>query len=193
MGIRIVMETLEQNQIAALVQEAQAGSREAFGELARQFENTVFAIGLRRLRNRSEAAELTQDVFIQAMRKLPQLREPERFAGWLRRITVRMAINRAVRRPPEIAQDPEFLGGINGAATTPLENVLSNENATQVWSGLNELRELDRTTLLAFYFEGQSLIEMSDRFSSPVGTIKRRLHTARNRLKEVLQSHMQPI
>lgn len=188
-----VMDTLELNEIVSLVQDAQAGSREAFGELARRFENTVFAIGLRRLRNRTEAAELTQDVFIQAMRKLPQLREPERFAGWLRRITVRMAINRAVRRPPETAQDPDFLGGINGTTRTPLDDLLNNENATQVWSGLNELRELDRTTLLAFYFEGQSLVEMSDRFSSPVGTIKRRLHTARNRLKEVLQSHMQPI
>ena len=187
------METLEQDEILCLVQEAQLGSRDAFGELARRFENTVFAIGLRRLRNRTEAAELTQDVFIQAMRKLPQLREPERFAGWLRRITVRMAINRAVRRPPETAQDPEFLGGFNGTAVTPLDELLTSENASQVWTGLNELRELDRTTLLAFYFEGQSLIEMSDRFSSPVGTIKRRLHTARNRLKEVLQHHMQPI
>ena len=66
------------------------------------FESTVFAIALRRLRDASEAAELTQDVLIQAMRKLPQLREPERFPGWLRRITVRLAINRAVRRPPGV-------------------------------------------------------------------------------------------
>ncbi len=40
--------------------------------------------------------------------------------------------------------------------------------------------------LIAFYVEGQSLKEMSDEFASPIGTIKRRLHTARNRLREEL-------
>src|SRR5262249_1056426 len=48
------------------------------------------------------------------------------------------------------------------------------------------LRDLDRRTLVAFYFEGRSLQEMSAEFDSPVGTIKRRLHTARNRLRDKL-------
>ena len=59
-------------------------------------------------------------------------------------------------------------------------------NARQLRGGLAKLRDLDRRTLVAFYFEGRSLKEMSDEFDSPVGTIKRRLHTARNRLKEEL-------
>jgi len=130
-------------------------------------------------------------VFIQALRKLPQLREPERFAGWLRRITVRMAINRAVRRPPEINPAPELFGGVKSTRVSPLDDLLAGEAAQQVMGGMNRLRELDRSTLLAFYFEGQSLIEMSSRFQSPVGTIKRRLHTARNRLKDEL-AQLQP-
>lgn len=182
---------MDTQDILPLVQCAQAGDRTAFGELARIFQPTVFAIALRRLRNHAEATELAQDVFIQAMRKLPQLREPERFAGWLRRITVRMAINRAVRRPPECASDPERFGSVGGSRQTPLEDLLQTEAAAEVWGGLDQLKDLDRKTLLAFYFEGQSLIEMSDRFQSPVGTIKRRLHTARNRLRDVLVS-LQP-
>ena len=55
-----------------------------------------------------------------------------------------------------------------------------------MWGGLDRLRELDRRTLIAFYVEGQSLKQMSDEFDSPIGTIKRRLHTARNRLREEL-------
>ena len=174
------------------VLKAQAGCRVALGELVRQFETTVFAIALRRLRNQAEAAELTQDVFVQAMRKLNQLREPERFPGWLRRITVRLAINRAVRRPPETAQDPEMFVAINSETRSPLEELMTGERADQLWGGLKRLRSLDRQTLVAFYFEGQSLIEMSDRFESPVGTIKRRLHTARIRLREEL-AHLQPV
>jgi RNA polymerase sigma-70 factor (ECF subfamily) len=183
---------MEQQEILELVERAQQGCREAFGELVRQFEPTVFAIAVRRLRNQADAAELTQDVFIQALRKLPQLRQPERFAGWLRRITIRMAINRAVRRPPECALDPALFGGVRSARQSPLEDLMSTERATEVWGGLKRLRTLDRQTLVAFYVEGQSLIEMSDRFASPIGTIKRRLHTARNRLKDELSQVLQP-
>jgi RNA polymerase sigma-70 factor (ECF subfamily) len=183
---------MEQNEIIELVIQAQAGCRDAFGELAQQFEPTVYAIAVRRLRNEADAAELTQDVFIQALRKLRQLRQPERFAGWLRRITVRMAINRAVRKPPETASDPAVFGGVKCQRQSPLEDLMANERATDVWGGLKRLRDLDRKTLVAFYVEGQSLIEMSDRFNSPIGTIKRRLHTARIRLRDELAQMLQP-
>lgn len=175
-----------------LVLEAQSGCRNSFGKLVRQFEPTVYAVAMRRLRNQAEAAELTQDVFVQAMRKLKQLREPERFPGWLRRITVRLAINRAVRRPPVTPQDPEIFGAFDADVQSPLEDLMTGERADEVRDGLERLRSLDRQTLVAFYFEGQSLIEMSDRFRSPVGTIKRRLHTARIRLKEEL-AHLQTV
>lgn len=181
---------IDETQILHLVIRAQRGDREAFGELAREFETAVFAIVLRRLRNRSEALEVTQDVFMRALRKLPQLREPERFAGWLKRIAVRMSINRAVRRPRETCQAPESFTAIS-LRPSPMDRALLTERADQVRSGLKQLRPLDRDTLLAFYFEGQSLKEMSDRFESPVGTIKRRLHTARHRLKAAL-GELQP-
>ena len=183
---------MESEDFLPYVLKAQQGCRASFGELVSRFETTVFAIALRRLRNQAEAAELTQDVFIQAMRKLDQLREPERFPGWLRRITVRLAINRAVRRPPVIAQDPEIMGAVDGDTRSPLDELMTDEQADQLWGGLKRLRDLDRQTLVACYFEGQSLIEMSDRFRSPVGTIKRRLHTARIRLREEL-AHLQPV
>lgn len=177
---------MSEEQLIRLVRLAQDGDRDAFGELVTQFESTVFATVLRRLRNRSEALELTQDVFIQAMRKLPQLREPERFAGWLLRIAVRMSINRAVRRPNETACAPETFGGLSEEAQSPLEGILKTEQAAQLRENIARLRDLDRQTLVAFYFEGQSLKQMSDQFDSPIGTIKRRLHTARNRLKDML-------
>jgi len=176
---------LDETEIISLVLQAQQGSREAFGALAREYESAVYSICLRRLRNQAEAVEVTQEVFLRAMRKLSQLREPERFVGWLKRIAVRMSINRAVRRPRESYQAPESLTAV-AQRGSPLDGVLQRERADQVRLGLKQLRMLDRETLLAFYFEGQSLKEMSDRFSSPVGTIKRRLHTARHRLKEAL-------
>ena len=89
--------------VAQLVRAAQSGDRDAFGGLVERFERTVFEIALRRLPAYSDAEELTQDVFLQAFTKLDQLREPAAFGGWLRSITIRMAINRAVRRPADVA------------------------------------------------------------------------------------------
>ena len=88
-------------------------------------------------------------------------------------------------------QDPDTLHAVSGERQTPLDNLLTTERASEVRAGLNRLRDLDRRTLVAFYIEGQSLKEMSDEFESPIGTIKRRLHTARNRLKEEL-ARLQP-
>ena len=99
------------SELAVLVRQAQQGDREAFGQLIEQFERTVHAICLRRLGNPSEALELTQEVFLHVMQRIDQLREPERFAGWLRQVTVRMAINRATRRNDPASVETDILEG----------------------------------------------------------------------------------
>jgi RNA polymerase sigma-70 factor, ECF subfamily len=172
--------------VAQLVRAAQAGDRAAFGQLFERFERHVFAIALRRLGNYNDAQELCQDVFIQALQKIDQLREPECFGGWLRSITQRMAINRLTRSQPDAPAEPESLEATCVEDRTPLSVMLAGEQQAQVRAGLQRLRQLDRDTLVAFYVDGQSLAEMSDAFDAPLGTIKRRLHVARQRLaKEV--------
>jgi RNA polymerase sigma-70 factor, ECF subfamily len=173
-------DTDTENELTTLVLAAQAGDRLAFGELFERFERHVMAIGLRRLGDYTEAQELCQDVFIQAMKKIGKLREPQ--AGWLRSITNRMAINRLVRRPADRATEQEALDAACVETATPLAEVLADERKTHVREGLAQLGRLDRETLEAFYVRGQSLVEMSDAFDAPVGTIKRRLHVARKRL-----------
>ncbi len=170
-----------------LVRQAQAGCREAFGELFQRYERHVFAIALRRLGDYAEAQELTQDVFIQALTKLDQLRTPEAFGGWLRSITNRMAINRIVRRVPAVAVESETLEASWTDDVTPLDEAIEHEDAQNVRHGLAQLGELDRQTLEAFYVRGRSLLEMADEFEAPLGTIKRRLHVARKRLAEQVE------
>jgi RNA polymerase sigma-70 factor (ECF subfamily) len=191
-----VLATLERNEARAagwqktarLVERAQRGDREAFGRLIEQFESTVYAVCLGRLGNPSEAAETTQEVFLHVMHRLDQLREPERFAGWLRQVATRMAINRATRRVPPAPVEDEVLEGLGAQHDDPLETLIRHERAALLWEGLGRLKPLDRETLVAFYIQGQSLLEMAERTAAPVGTIKRRLHTARLRLKDQLRS-----
>jgi RNA polymerase sigma-70 factor, ECF subfamily len=178
----------DKTELIRLVRAAQRGDRQAFGDLFERFERHVMAIALRRLGDYGEAQELCQDVFIQAMKKIRQLREPEAFAGWLRAITNRMAINRLVRKPADRAIESETLDYACVETRTPLACALADERAREVRKGLKALRRLDRETLVAFYVRGQSLVEMSDSFDAPVGTIKRRLHVARKRLAKHVEA-----
>ena len=97
-----------------------------------------------------------------------------------------MAINKSVRKAPAISVEPEMLEATVSDAGSPVDAVLAGERKDQVRAGLDRLGEMDRDTLVAFYVQGQSLLQMSDQFEAPLGTIKRRLHVARKRLaKEV--------
>jgi RNA polymerase sigma-70 factor (ECF subfamily) len=174
--------------VAELVVQAQAGDRDAFGLLVEQFQPTVRAIALRRLGHASEALELTQEVFLHVLRRIHQLREPERFAGWLRQVTVRMAINRATRRlaPPTV--ENSLLEVASGHAHDPAEALILHERTERLWEAIGRLRPLDRETLVAFYIRGLSLLEIAGELDVPLGTVKRRLHTARRRLRIELES-----
>ncbi|SMP56092.1 RNA polymerase sigma-70 factor, ECF subfamily [Neorhodopirellula lusitana] len=180
--------SLDHLTVAQLVALAQKGDRDAMGELFERYQPTIVALAMRRVRNAHEAEELAQDVFIQAMQKVDQLRVPEAFGGWLRQIVHRMAINRVTRGRLSVACDPETLEATCADDASPDDVAQDREQADAVRMGLTRLGAMDQQTLRAFYLQGQTLIEMSDRFEAPVGTIKRRLHTARKRLAETMKN-----
>ncbi len=174
------------NEITVLVERAKTGDRAAYGELVTRFQGAVYAMALARVRNPLEAQELAQDVFVHGMRKLPQLRDPRCFAGWLRRITARMAINRLTRRGPLFGAETEMLDAVPARARAAEDEYAVGEAVAQLKVGLARLKPLDRATLEAFYIRGRSLKQIAREFEVPTGTVKRRLFVARARLKEVL-------
>jgi RNA polymerase sigma-70 factor (ECF subfamily) len=173
--------------VAELVAASLAGDRDAFGELFQRHERQVFAIAYRRLSDRDEADEMVQEVFIQAWRKLSQLSQAEAFSGWLRQITVRMSINRGTRRAKLALIDQEILEATAESGQDAQAELVREETRKRLHEQLAQLKELDRATLVAYYIEEQSMLQMAEHFGAPVGTIKRRLHTARQRLAVACQ------
>ena len=151
-------------------------------ELFQRFQKHVLAIAFKRLGDWDEAQDLCQDAFFQAFRKLDQLKVDAAFPGWLQQIVVRMAINRTTRRTRLAHVDQEILENTISVDGEAYEGAVRNDVTKHVRLGLARLKTVDRETLVAFYVDGQSLSEMSLRFEAPIGTIKRRLHTARKRL-----------
>jgi RNA polymerase sigma-70 factor (ECF subfamily) len=177
--------------VAELVIRARDGDRDAFGRLVEQFQRTVHAIALQRLGHDGDAQELTQDVFLHVLHRLDQVREPERFAGWLRQVTHHMAINRATRRVPPSSLEDEVLAHVSAYRDDPHEALVRTERSTRLWEALARLKPLDRESLVAFYIQGRPLAEIAEALDVPLGTIKRRLHTARRRLRAELAASVQ--
>ncbi len=191
MNTTIDLTDAQDQSLTELVTLAVEGDRAAMGTLFTRFQRQVQLIAYQRLGNWDEALELSQDVFIQAFRRIDQLQTPDAFGGWIRMITHRLAVNRLTRRRKPIAVEQETLDAACVEENDPLGRILADERSRHVRDGLGRLGSLDRETLEAFYLNGQSLIEMSDAFAAPIGTIKRRLHVARKRLAkevEILQA-----
>ena len=81
---------MDEQQTIRLVTEAQAGSREAFGQLVKHFETAVFATVMSRLRHRAEAPRSDAGRVRPGDAEAAATREPARFGGWLRQIAVRI-------------------------------------------------------------------------------------------------------
>lgn len=174
----------------SVIDRARAGDRIAYGELVQRYRPAIYGVLLAWLRDPAEADDVAQEVFLHSMRKIGQLRDSRCFSAWLRQIAVRLALNRVNRRRPlgNLNQTRQAL--LPGIGEGPLEEIVRAEEQDKVHKGLRQLKPLDRAMLEAFYLRSRSLREMSEEFDAPLGTIKRRLHTARQRLKHFLEAEM---
>ncbi len=132
--------------MADLVRLAQAGDRDAFGVLYQRFARYAHAILLTRL-TPDEAADLVQDVFVQALERLGSLRDPAAFAGWLAAIARRKATDLLRRRPITEALDAR-------PHAAPADPVEARSDARRVLARVGRLPEAYRDTLVMRLVEG---------------------------------------
>lgn len=171
------------------VRSAQGGNREAFDDLAAAFLGVIYKTARAVLQNSSEIDDLVQEVLLKTWQTLGQLREPERFAGWLRTTTRNLALNFRARRKCLGSIDQEMLGSVPADSPAPLDRMVQGEVAALVRRNVETLGELHRTAIDAFYWDEDSIEEISVREEAPRGTIRRRLHDARKRLGDRLVQH----
>ena len=133
-----IQSTERQDATEGLVRAAQNGDPQAFGRLIERYQRAVYATVYRHLGNDAETQEVCQEIFLRAMRKIGQLRQPRSFGGWLRAIAARMAINRVVRRRTPGATC-ESVETVCARQPTPLADMLARERQVQVQLGLRRL------------------------------------------------------
>jgi RNA polymerase sigma-70 factor, ECF subfamily len=164
-----------------LVNMALSGGPQAFGPIIERYKDAVFGVALSRLRNFHDAEDLTQSSFVEAFDRLADLKDPNRLGAWLRSITIHGCINYLKREARSVNIDsiaePE-------SSLNPHSDLEQAELREQVLTAIGRLSKTQRETVTLYYISGYSQQEVAHIQEVPVGTIKRRLHEARNRLKE---------
>ena len=170
---------------AECVKRVQRGDTESFEILVRRHQKATFNLIYRFLGDYDEAAEIAQEVFLSAYKSIHRFRGDANFATWLYRIafnhasTRRKSLNRAQRRHVPLDGDE----AISEGASDPARTAEQKEIQERVQEALNSLDAGDAMIVLLRDLQDVPYDEVARILNVPVGTVKSRLHRARQALK----------
>jgi RNA polymerase sigma-70 factor (ECF subfamily) len=172
-----------------LIQQVAKQDREAFGQLYDHYASLVFTLAMRMLKVRSDAEDLLQEVFVQIWRQAGSYRQergsPE---AWIVNIARSRAIDkiRSIRRLEKnavLTDDPSTQSTVSAESSAAESEVRMTVN-----SALANLPDAQRRVLELAYFEGLSQSEIAARLAEPLGTVKTRMRSGVQRLRELLRT-----
>lgn len=195
-----------------LIERARHKDFAAFETLLERYEDKVFRLAFRFVRNESDAKEILQDTFLSIWRKLDTFKGDSQFSSWVYRVTANAALMRlrSQRRHPQISTEDLPAGfldshgaglgdGVGGAghlpspgenwAKRPDDQLQSDELRSHIQAAVDKLPELYRTVFLLRDVEGLSTEETAEMLGISVPTVKTRLHRARIALRESIAKY----
>jgi len=176
-----------------LLERANRGDRTAFLELYEHYRNGILAFAFRMLGSIELAEDITHDCFVNLIKNSSRF-DPSR--GQLRSYLFATVRNLALKhfhkksRESSIEDLPEDFDAVF-EGQEPLYRLLSEELSVEVRKAITELPPLQREVILLFEYEGLSLAEVASIVSADIGTVKARLHRARERLRRNFSNYFE--
>lgn len=171
-------ESLERTE-AEIVRGARKGSRDDFRLLVLAYQDRIFSLIMRQVRDHAAAKELAQDVFLRAYRGLPSFQERSSFSTWLTRIALNVANSyfssrRFKERQRTTFLDPQKFDGFPVTCEEP-----SPEESLQKLQGcIHKLKTLYRDAITLCFLEGKAYAEAAEILEIPAGTVASRINKA---------------
>ena len=172
----------------ALVRAAQRGDRSAFGLLYSRYARMVHGVLLSRV-SPSDAEDLVQDVFLQALPRLASLREPAKFPGWLAAIARNRATDFHRRAKDDLPLNGESASAEIERDPSPASHRRTPHTSAEAHSVLEAIRSLSETyreTLILRLVEGMTGPEIAARTGLTHGSVRVNLHRGMQQLREIL-------
>jgi RNA polymerase sigma-70 factor (ECF subfamily) len=186
----------------ALVERARAKDEAAFEELVNRYQNKLYRLAMRFVRNESDAQEILQDAFLSAWRNLPSFEGRAQFGSWMYRVTVNAALMllRSRNRHPEVTVDDVEPTVLNDAVAEsgqtvranadwsqrPDDQLQSSEMRAHIQTSVEALPDGLRTVFLLRDVEELSTEDTAEMLGLSVPAVKTRLHRARLALREAI-------
>jgi RNA polymerase sigma-70 factor (ECF subfamily) len=174
----------------ALIRRCQRGDRLAIEALIRRYQNYVYRLCYLVMRTEQDAEDMVQETFIRACRALPrfEIREGISFEAWLYRIAVNCCRSRMRRRWYQVLPWPDPAPRLIAELEAQPDRMLEQgEWRNEILEAVHSLGEKHRLVVILRYYGGLSNEEIARALDIPSGTVRSRLHTARQQLKVVLE------
>ena len=163
-------------------------------ELYDEYGRYIYHLCLKLTRNKEEAEDLMQDVWVKVVRYSGKMDSVDRMKAWLTTIcmnTFRDRYRKDVRRSKHVMHQPDtldvpILDLVPSDQPTPVEMIEQNDIQVMVQQKIGELDAIYRTTIEYFYVYQYSLIEIAEMMKVSIGTVKSRLFRAKKYLKELM-------
>ena len=166
-----------------LVERARSGDQEAFADLVHQVSNTLFGIARRILRDPGLAEDVLQNALVTIWRKLPHLREPDRFEGWAYRIVVHACYAEAPRNR-RWAATVRVIPTDGAVDVDDMDRIATRDELEQAFRRL----PLDqRAVFVLHHHVGLPLVAVAETLGIPDGTARSRLHYATRTLRAAFE------
>jgi RNA polymerase sigma-70 factor (ECF subfamily) len=177
-----------------LLEQAREGSLEAFNSLVECYQDHLYALVVRMVPDRDQAADAVQEAFFSAYRNMHRFRGGS-VRSWLSRITVNAAMDlqrRKKRRPaqpyPEL--EDESWQPPTGPEADPEHAALRDERARVLTAALDAIAPDQRAAIVLYDVEGYDYAEIAEITDVSLGTVKSRIHRGRLALREHLAGSM---
>ena len=196
-----------QSEESALIEELRAGSEEAFSWLIQRYHQPIYSLLARTVHDRTDAADLTQEVFVKVFRGVGSFHGESSLRTWIYRIALHEASNRRRwwmrHKQQEVPIEQEMPDCGSGHPTrlvdmlvdpaeSPYEMAVHAENRERVEAALMQVPEPFRTTLILRDIEGFVYEEVAEMQGVNLGTVKSRLMRGRAALKAILTAPERP-
>jgi len=181
--------SFKQDQENGWVSASQRGDTRAFNCLVLKWEKTVYNVALRMLRNRDEAAEATQEVFLMAFRSIRRFRRDSKFSTWIYRIVLNHCLTRVKQRPPgtHLSLEDESTDSSPApqlrVAETQVGELTRLEQRKRVLAALLHLPPQQHAVIELKFFQDRTFEEIAAILEIPLSTIKSRLYSGLEILK----------
>jgi RNA polymerase sigma factor (sigma-70 family) len=171
--------------LESLILRARGGDADAYAAVVWRFQDMAVGYGYALLRDFQLAEDAAQEAFLEAYRSLPALREPAAFPGWFRRIVFKHCdrLTRGLRLETVPLQAVKERASHAAGQTEEMEQ---REMRERLWEAIESLPEHERSATVLYYISGYSQREVGAFLGAPATAVKKRLFSARRRLRGLL-------